>query len=87
MTSRPSLRNFSYKTGDLKAQEAAREAHALTAMKTWRKISIYGALPFVCFFGIYTLFHELNKEHVSKPFVAYPYLRIRIKVCYVLHHL
>ena len=75
-----SKRNYATQVGDVAAQEAAVEAHAFHAMQTWRKISLYVALPMVCLVGIYTWSRELSKGHPHREFQAYPYLRIRVKV-------
>ncbi|KAJ1733766.1 hypothetical protein LPJ61_001408 [Coemansia biformis] len=59
---------------------AAKE-HAKNAVETWRKISLYVALPACAIMGFVATKQELDHihhiEHDPPTFTAYPYLHVR----------
>ncbi|KAJ2048914.1 Cytochrome c oxidase subunit 6A1, mitochondrial [Coemansia sp. RSA 376] len=60
---------------------AASKETARTSVETWRKISLFAAVPSVIIFSYVATKEELDHihhlEHDPPKFVAYPYLRIR----------
>lgn len=63
---------------------AEEEAHALKTTVTWRKISMFVALPGVALAAYNSITKELAhmkhvKEHGRAEFTAYPHLRLRNK--------
>lgn len=60
------------------------EAHALTTMVTWRRISLFVAIPGVCLTAYNSVQKELEhgkhvEEHGRPEFIPYTHLRLRNK--------
>ncbi|KAI9500940.1 Cytochrome c oxidase subunit 6A1, mitochondrial [Coemansia spiralis] len=72
----------SYSSGHFSKEsyEASKE-HAKTAVETWRKISLFIALPACGILGYVSTKDEFEHihhiEHDPPTFTAYPYLRVR----------
>ncbi|KAJ2156200.1 Cytochrome c oxidase subunit 6A [Coemansia sp. RSA 552] len=73
-------RSYSAELWTKSGYEASKE-HAKSAVETWRKISLFVAVPACALMGYVATKGELDHihhlEHDPPKFVAYPYLRVR----------
>ncbi|KAJ2808781.1 hypothetical protein H4R20_000639 [Coemansia guatemalensis] len=77
------MRNVRLYSGNMYTREGykAAQEHAKVAAETWRKISLYVAMPLCLIFGYVAVTDEMEHihhlEHDPPTFVAYPYMHVR----------
>ncbi|KAJ1955491.1 hypothetical protein GGI12_005547 [Dipsacomyces acuminosporus] len=80
-TAAPRVGVRSYSGGYSKEAYEASKEQAKTSVETWRKISLYVAIPACAIMGYIATKDELEHihhlEHDPPKFVAYPYLHVR----------